>query len=87
MSAVDLDLDAIEMRVNVAVPDEWYQDSVCYEDMVADLRALIAHARELKAREDRVRAVIADQPRRHGDAPCSDACVQYVCNDVLGVLA
>jgi len=48
---------------------------------------LIARVRELEAREARVRAVIADQPRRHGDAPCSDACVRYVCNDVLGALA
>jgi len=82
-----LNLDAIEARVNVAVPDVWYRDSVCYEDLVADLRILLARVREIEAREARVRAVIADQPRRHGDAPCSDACVQYVCNDVLGALA
>ena len=52
-----------------------------------DVPALIARVRELEAREARVRAVIADQPRRHGDAPCSDGCVQDVCNDVLGALA
>ncbi len=81
-----LNLDAIEQRVEAVAPEDW-SHSVCYEDLVADLRALIARVRELEAREARVRAVIADQPRRHGDAPCSDACVQYVCNDVLGVLA